>query len=63
MCDFLLPRGIKGLSACSEFLSINNFNQKNFLKILLNEQLKQWFLLNVYVNVLDLLFDFVVHKL
>ena len=30
-------------------------------KRLLNEELKQWFLLNVHVDVSDLLFDF-VHK-
>ena len=32
-------------------------------KQLLNEELKRWFLLNVYVNVSDLFFDFAVHKL
>ena len=63
MCDLLLPRRIKGLSACSVFFSINNFNQKASLKRLLKEELKQWFLLNVYVNVSDLFIDFAVHKL
>ena len=28
MCDYLLPPGIKGLSACSVFFSIDNSNQK-----------------------------------
>ena len=32
MCDLLLPRGIKRLSACSVFFSQNNFSQKSFLK-------------------------------
>ena len=63
MCDLLLPRGIKRLSACSVFFSKNNVNQKSFLEQLLKEELNQWFLLNVYSNVSDLFFDFAVRKL
>ena len=40
MCDLLLPRGIKGLSACSVFFSINNFNQKSFLKTTFERRIK-----------------------
>ena len=58
----MLPPGIKGLSADSVFFSINNFNQKSFFKTIF-EELKQSFLLNVYINVSDLLFVFAVHKL
>ena len=62
MQELLLPPGIKGLSADSVFFSINNFNQKSFFKTIF-EELKQSFLLNVYINVSDLLFVFAVHKL
>ena len=56
----MLPRGIKGLSACSVFFSVT-LTKQAYQKRLLNEELKQWFLLNVYVNVSDLFFDF-AHK-
>ena len=62
MQELLLPPGIKGLNADSVFFSINNFNQKSFFKTIF-EELKQSFLLNVYINVSDLLFVFAVHKL
>ena len=40
MCDLLLPPGIKGLSACSVFFSIDNFNQKSFLKAIFEFRIK-----------------------
>ena len=40
MCDLLLLRGIKELSACSVFFSVNNFDQKSFLKTNFERRIK-----------------------
>ena len=40
MCDLLLPLGIKELSACSVFFSIDNCNQKRFLKTIFQLKIK-----------------------
>ena len=40
------------------FFSTNNFNHKRYLKTILELRIKQRFLLNLYINVPDLLFDF-----
>ena len=44
------------------FLVLITLAKKSLLKRFLNEELKQMFLLNVYINISDLFFDFGVHK-
>ena len=58
MCDLLLLRGIKELSACSVFFSINNFNQKSFLKTTFELKIKAMISIKLYVNVSDLFLNF-----
>ena len=58
MCDLLLPLCIKGLSASSVFFSIDNFNEKNFLKTIFELRIKAKVSINVYINIPDLYFVF-----
>ena len=64
MFDLLLPPGIKGLTACSvSFLVLITLIKKASCKRFLNQELKPGFLLNPYITISHLFFDFAVHKL
>ena len=54
---------LKGWVCVVYILVLITLIKKASWKRFLNEELKQRFLLNVYINVLDLFFDFAVHKL
>ena len=58
MCGLLLPRGVKGLGSFSVYFSINNFNQKSFLKTTFELKIKAMISIKLYVNVSDLFLNF-----
>ena len=59
-----VPLGVKGSSACCVFsLIFITLTGKVSWKQFLNEESRRRLLLNVWINIWDLIFDFAVYKL